>query len=180
MFQFQNSISIGDIISILLLCSATTGIFLTIRQVSQSERSLRFNVYYQVLEMLEKTRAARHLLYEKTPKDTSNFNFGDLNKEEMEQLDELARTYDKLGLLVKHKVIPLNFILDFYSRPIILTWNRLKPYIVAEREKRMQPAHMKMFELLAIKVLKHSTEDIGGETFTVSDEEASNLKVWRR
>jgi hypothetical protein len=180
MFQFQNSISIGDIISILLLCSATAGIFLTIRQVSQSERSLRFNVYYQAIEMLEKTRAARHLLYEKIPKDASNFNFGDLNKEEMEQLDELARTYDKLGLLVKHKVIPLNFILDFYSRPIILTWSRLEPYIIAERKKRMQPAHMKMFQLLAINVLKHSTEDIGGETFTGSAEEASNLKVWRR
>jgi hypothetical protein len=62
----------------------------------------------------------------------------------------LARSCDKVGLLVKLRLIPADLLFDFYSRPIIQAWRDLKPYVDSVRVDREQPGHMLKFQVLAI------------------------------
>jgi hypothetical protein len=83
-------------------------------------------------------------------------------------------------LLVKYGTVPLEFVVDYYSRPIVVTWHRLQPWIEEERKKRNQPGHMRLFELLAIHAKKHrDLEHSGEETFTLTKEQEVNWKIWR-
>ena len=41
---------------------------------------------------------------------------------ERNNLDNLARSYDLLGVLVKHGVAPVEFVMDLYSRPLVSGW----------------------------------------------------------
>ena len=160
---------------------AIIGIYPLFRRLVQSERSLRFGVYHQILEMLEKTRQARHLLYDKVPSEPSATSLNALSPDELSQLDDLARTFDKLGVLVKHSVVPLDFVMDFYSRPIVVAWHRLEPLITEERRKRSQPGHMIKFEMLAIEAKKHRDEHHEGEeTFILTNEQNKKWRMWRK
>jgi cytochrome c-type biogenesis protein CcmH/NrfG len=171
----------GATASIITAIIAVIGIYPLFRSLKQSERSLRFNVYNQVLEMLEQTRQARHLLYDKVPKEPSEASLSQLSPDETEQLDELVRTFDKLGLLVKHGVVPLDFVLDFYSYPIVVAWHRLEPHVTTQRRKRNQPGHMVKFEMLAIEAKKHRDRyHPGEETFTLTNEQMSRWRVWHK
>jgi hypothetical protein len=172
---------IGAIASIVTTIIAVIGIYPVFRSLRQSERSLRFGVYIKILEMLEATREARHLLYDKVPKQPNTASLDTLSSDEVEKMDELARTFDKLGLLVKHGVVPLDFVLDFYSRPLVVAWHRLEPHITAERRKRNQPGHMVKFEMLAIEAKKHRDRyHPGEETFNLTDEQMSRWQMWRK
>jgi hypothetical protein len=171
--------SLRNIATVVAAIVALTAIYPLFRNLRSSERSLRFNVYIQVIEMLDEMRRARHLLYEKFPREPCDASLSQLSREEIDQLDDLLRTFDKLGLLVKHGVVPLEFVLDFYSYPIVVTWHRLKPYITAERLKRNQPGHMVKFEMLAIEAKKHRDKHHRGEeTFPVTTEPETKWNVW--
>jgi hypothetical protein len=50
------------IATVVTAATAIIGVYYVAKSLKQSERSLRFNAYYQTMEMLEKTRPARHLL----------------------------------------------------------------------------------------------------------------------
>lgn len=172
---------VGAVASIVTVIVAVIGVYPLFHSLKQTERALRFDVYYQVLEMLEKTRQARHLLYDNVPQEPSDTSLSQLSPQEIEQLDEFARTCDKLGLLVKHGVVPLDFVLDFYSRPLVIAWHRLEPHVTAERRKRNQPGHMVKFEMLAIEAKKHRDSDHPGEeTFNLTPEQTSRWRVWRK
>ena len=93
----------------------------------------------------------------------------------------MAREFDNLGLLVMHCVIPLDFVLDYYSRPLVQAWPRLKEYIICVRNERKQPGHMKMFKNLAIAAKKHRDKyHPREETFSISKEELHEYIEFRK
>jgi len=145
---------IGTISSIVTAVIALVSVYPLFRSLSHSEQSLRFGVYYQILEMIEETREFRHYLYERIPEEPMGFDFSQFTSEDIDKFDKVARSFDKLGLFVKYKLIPMQFVVDVYGYPIILTWRRLCPYIYAERIKRSQPDHYITFEILASEVKK--------------------------
>jgi hypothetical protein len=159
-------ILLGTLASVITAVIGLPGIILLYISVRHAERSLRADVYDQAFNMLETTRQGRHLLYYKVPKETNAEFFEQLSSEEMKLLDEVARSFDKIGLLIEHKVLPEEFIFDFYSFPVVVAWHRLLPYIESERMKRELPLHMIMFERLAVKTKAfRDRNNLGGETF---------------
>jgi hypothetical protein len=159
---------LAAIASVITAVIGVPSIILLYLSVRHAEHSLRASVYEQAFEMLEKTRQGRHLLYEKVPPEANADFFDQLSSDDLIQLDEVARSFDKVGLLVEHKILPSEFIFDFYSFPLVLIWHRLEPYIRRERERRGQPLHMIMFERLAIKTKAYrDKKNLGGETFTL-------------
>jgi hypothetical protein len=92
-----------------------------------------------------------------------------MHEHDIKQLDEMARSFDKVGLLVEHKILPIAFIFDFYSFPVVVAWHRLEPYIESERISKVLPYHMIMFERLALRTKEYRDKhNLGGETFTTS------------
>jgi len=174
-------VRLGALASIITAMIAIISIYPIFRSLKQSERSLRFNVYNQVVEKMERTRKARHLLYTKVPETPSTTSLNLLSPDEIEQLDDLTRSFDEIGLLIKYGVVPLGFVLDFYSHPIVIAWHRLEPSIMAERSKRNQPFHMYHFEQLAREAKKYrDKEQPGGETFHISTLVNPTWHIWRK
>lgn len=171
--------TIVHIATLIAAIVAIVGIPLTYWRIRLADRSLRGEAYFRILEMMEATREHRHLLEQKLSEPNLQ-SFNSLSDGEKEMLDHLARTYDKLGLLVKHRAVPLSFILDFYSRPLVVAWHKLAPHIRSVRYERKQPGHMVKFEMLAIAAKMHRDKfHKGEESFPLSNEDIRRWKTWR-
>ena len=139
----------------IIFSAGTLGILIATWYVAW--RSLRNSAYLHTLSMLEgphnevrKLRTLLRSLVEKATDDKKEFNVKSLDEYTYEQMHQLARDYDKMGFLVKHRVVKLNFVFDFYSKPILYAWENLSPLVNAERDNRDHREHMLMFETLAV------------------------------
>lgn len=162
------SMSLDDarnIATILAAIVAAIGVLLAVSSLRAAQHSLlatqmnlRSRVYVDALGLLEgkdaELRDARHLLEAKVraaKKSGDVFDSTAITDEvEMAKLDGLARAYDKIGLLVKYKTIPLDFLFEFYSRPLTEGWQHLQRHVSRERDARKQRTHMLKFEALAV------------------------------
>ncbi len=124
------------------------------RSIIEAERASRVQALRHVFDIMEQCREQRHLLEEKIAADL-NFDIMKASDSERNNLDRLARSYDMLGVMVKHGVAPVEFVMDFYSRPLVRGWQYLEPMVSAERWKRKQPAHMQKFQVLAAGAREH-------------------------
>lgn len=149
-------------------------------QVAASERSLRFQIYRDLLNMIDEFRTDRHRIQEDFPEDTTSFDFDSLSQDQLEQLERVCRPFDTLGMLVAQGVVPLNFVLDFHTRGIVVVWHRLAPYINLLRQKRNQSTLMRQFQMLAIEAKQHRDQFFPHEeTFIVTEEDEELWKRWR-
>jgi hypothetical protein len=149
---------IRDTATILSLVLGCLSLFLVLKGHKTSEQTLRARIAWDSLALLEgkdgEMRQNRHLL-EKLVKDAkergTEFDILQASSANRHKLDELARAYDMAGHLVKHRLIPIELLFDFYSRPIALAWQYLGPIIEKSRNDQAlrQPGHMKQFEILA-------------------------------
>lgn len=170
----------GSIAAAIIASFGLYSLKLASTSIKQTEHSLRFSVYDGIIKMCDEKRNDRHFLYDKvspeTPSAESVIELKDPGA--VEKIDGVARTFDDLGVLVKNGAVPLEFVFDYYSAPIVVTWHRLQPYVDYLRNtKKKQLGHMKKFEILAIYCKKHrDKEHPGEETFKLSDEQK---KIWR-
>jgi hypothetical protein len=166
----------GHIASIITALVALIGVYPLFKSLWNAERNLRFQVFRDVLELMEDSHTERQLLEKKISE--TEFNVDNATDEERRSYERIIRTWDKLGLLVKHGVVPLDFVLDFYSRPLVLSWRYLEPLVIKKRLKRKQPGHRIKFEILAKLAQQDRQKNYPNEDhyFNVSKED---LKQWR-
>lgn len=148
-FIIGNASTITAGATTMLAAVAIIGVYSHFRTLRNTERSLRFQMGRTIVDMLEEVRGERHLFYEKIPLHPSLADFKKLSDDEREKLDRLARKFDAIGQLAKYGFVPYYFVMDFYARPIVRSWDGLKCYIQDQREQRDQPGHMFKFEKLA-------------------------------
>lgn len=172
-----NLASVAGIITMLIAVISVYPLFKSLRQY---ERNLRFQVYKDVLTMLECVREERYLLEDKTTADPE-FDVLKLDEEGRKPFYELARAYDKLGLLIKHGVVPLEFVLDYYSKPIVSAWKYLEPFVQEVRRQKRRPGYWKKFQRLAMQAKEYRKRIYPQEqTFEVSPEDRAEWKTWRK
>lgn len=121
------------------LVFSAISLLLATRSLRVSQRSLKAKVSLDALQLLEgkdgRTRDNRLLLESlvKTLEDKNDLlDLRYRDKETRDRLHELARAYDMAGLLVKHGLIPISLLFDFYSRPIALAWKHLGAWVKQE------------------------------------------------
>jgi hypothetical protein len=154
------------------------------KSLEQSERSQRFGVYTKVMDLLEapSPREGWHIVRDLSKGDTTwNSQIEDLDEDKLKKVDGFARELDKVGLLVKHGVVPLNFVLDYDSRVIVVGWNRLQERIKDQRERHGQPGHRLKFQELAYYAkLQRDKQYPGQETFqlTPNDRPPEWSEIW--
>lgn len=186
--------SAASIATIVLAIVASIGIYpwfkslkqfrhnLTLAQKSNtaSERASRIQTLQYVLHIMEDCRDARHVLEEKIAANPQ-FDVLTAPNNEKKCLDTLARSYDKLGALVKHGVAPIDFVMDFYSRPLVKGWQYLEPLITQERRKRNQPGHMLKFQILAGGAMQYRSNVYPNErSFDLPKEIQLDWETWSR
>lgn len=162
------SYQIFSIIGFILGAGGLLGAFIIFGQLSQQKKSHLFSVYHNVICMLDdiNVRAARHYVY--------NMNRDAFDKEGWLTLDTITdsgnniiyidnkskaeitcRQFDKLGLLIREGIVPINIVALFYSYPALKCWYQLAPYIRAVRSEkgRHQNGHMWHFEHLCRDIM---------------------------
>ena len=163
----MSPLSVIEPIATCVAAVAACGVFLQIRQ---GERHLRFDVYRRVTEMMEATGPVRRRLRDAVSEDAPLKNWSDLQSDDVEAFKGLVQTYDELGLLVKHRAVPVAFVLDLYSRSVVEAWHRLGPAIEAESDERKQLGHRNKFAVLALASKAHRDESHPNqETFAINN-----------
>jgi hypothetical protein len=148
--------------------------------IIEAERASRVRAFREVFDTMEQCRDQRHLLEERIAADLT-FDVMEAPDADKLDLDKLARSYDMLGLMVKHGVAPVEVVMDFYSRPLVRGWQYLEPMVADTRRKRSQPGHMWKFQVLAAGAREHRRIVYPDErSFDPPKEVAGEWETWKR
>lgn len=145
-----------------------------------AQKAHRAKIFIDVLTILEgkdnEIRNMRIALNEKI-RLFPNYDAGSSEiKEDIDKFHALARSYDKIGLLVKNGAIPINFLFQFYSSPILLAWEHTKGMLIKERKARKQEGHMQLFEILATGAALYRNQQFGSD---IPPELIKHIKNWK-
>jgi hypothetical protein len=184
-------LTLGDARDIATVVAAVVAIISVrplFRNLHASELSLRSRVYFDTLTLLDgkegEVRDLRHLLEQQiklAKASGKQFDILTTAVDVRQRLDKLARAYDKVGLLVKHGAVPVDFLFDFYSRPIVVAWTQIRPLVQSVRNDRGQPGHMLKFEILAIGASVYRLDKYSEPSpFPISAEDTARWKKWNR
>lgn len=168
-----------SLISAVAACVTAVAATAVIFQIRQGKRHMRFDVYQRVVEMMEKTGRTRTHLREVVKAEAPLQDWLELTPRNFERFRGLVRTYDELGLIVKHGVVPLRFLLDLYSRPIVEAWHRLEPAMMKEGAGRPQCGHRRKFAILAMAAKAHRDEFHGVEKEETFEVKAGHIERWK-
>lgn len=153
-----------------------------------SYRAARHNVSTKVLvDMFKEHRSpefaeTRRFVHRqidplKHPSDQGFSAFGDMEP----RVRDLAWFYDNLGVLVHHGTVSLGPVSGYLGGSVSDTWNKLEPYIEAERSARstsVNPGRWQIyFELLNERIrVKQPTEAIRGRPLSASRRALSRVQ----
>lgn len=74
--------------------------------------------------------------------------------DDMHLVYALTTTWESLGVLVFRGELSLSLVDDFFSGPITISWRKLKPFVLAERESQNRDTIGEWFEWLADQLNK--------------------------
>lgn len=162
---------VKDSIDLGLKAVALLAIVVAAMSMVASLRGHLFTVYKDVMALLDEVRDERALVYQYSrqqyknwkevwskpepapPKEGQEETIQHKAWREWKAADRVARSFDKLGLLVREGKVPVELISQFYVTPILKCWFNLEPYIGWSRSQRSQPGHCWEFENLAVNLV---------------------------
>lgn len=134
---------------------------LAIRQLREATRARSLDAFLAISEDLKKEEAveARKIIY------TQLANSEILSEEQKKKIESICVTFDKMGVLVKHGLIPKDVAFSMYFDVVLRIWKHVEPFVIQERERRKNDIWMMYFETLKkecwahwIKLLKSHPE----------------------
>lgn len=78
--------------------------------------------------------------------------------EDMHLVYALTTTLESLGILVFRGELSLDLVDDFFSGPITISWRKLKPYMIEEREELKRDTIGEWFEWLAERMMERESD----------------------
>lgn len=73
----------------------------------------------------------------------------DLDVEDRLKVERVCVTFDFIGVLVYHELVPRDVALSMYFDVVLRTWHRVRAFVLAERRRRGNVLYMMYFERLA-------------------------------
>jgi hypothetical protein len=130
----------------------------------QTQRAMQETIYAQsfktAVDILQSdaTRAARGVILELQEKQIL------LTSEHWSAAERVCHTYDSVGILVKQKMLPIEFIADSWGDSLRRTWEILKPFVEKKREEKNSLEYWDDYEFLATEALKFQQRGTSKET----------------
>ena len=169
----QNSFTFSTIVTFVLGGGGLFSLGIALGRLNVASKAHLFALSKQVIEILdaEDVRNARHCVYYEIDRDsykkeewlTLQRSRNNLNKDQEDYLrkrdcaEKVARSFDKIGFLIREGYIPINVIARFYCYPVLKCWYQLHPYIRSVRSDgkmgRNQRGHMWHFEYLCVDII---------------------------
>ena len=67
---------------------------------------------------------------------------------DLDRMNQVSYAYNRVGLFVRHKLIPKQIVLDMWCVEIVNCWDRLRPFIERQRKERNFQGFQNQFEEL--------------------------------
>ena len=139
--QFWNMVSsIATTLGFLIIIFSA---FIAVHSLKEMRNARYLEAMLNVYSLIgsEEMHKMRKHIYNKLPSEPDK-----LKEEDIRVINEISSLYDRIGTLVKHKLVPKEFILDSHHAIFIKIWNRLKPHIEYRRKTEIVKYHVKNFE----------------------------------
>jgi len=137
--------------TIVLALGTTVMAIIAVISLRKAERSARFSVYRDIMNMLDETKREREMINRIIKADDSKrFDQNDRNnnpKELNDKHEEIIGDWDKIALMWEHKVVPEKFIMEYYSKAIVSSWLFFSELIYHERAHKHSGYKKKFQEL---------------------------------
>lgn len=114
-----------------------------------TQRAMQETIYAQTFKTAvdilqsDATRAARGVILQLEERKES------LTPEHHAAAERVCHTYDSVGILVKQRMLPIEFIADSWGDSLRRTWEVLEPFVEQKREKKASMEYWDDYEFLA-------------------------------
>jgi hypothetical protein len=126
--------SIEVIFQIVEALAVAIGVGFAIIQFRQYKQNKRHEAAIELLHSFQTPTFAKALnLVYKLPDGLSKEQIEERLGDEFHLVYALMTTWESLGILAYRNEIDLDMVDDFFSGPIIISWNKLKGHIIGER-----------------------------------------------
>jgi hypothetical protein len=141
----SSSGAIQALVAILQMCILVVAAFLTIRQLKDGVRERSLEGFLAISAELDKheTKEARRFIFSSGSLDPEK-----LSRQDQERIERVCLAFDHVGVLVTHRLIPMDVAMSMYFEVVLRTWHKVHEFIEAERKKRGTTLYMMYFERL--------------------------------
>lgn len=152
--------SIEVISQIVEAFAVVVGVGFAIIQVKQYKLNKRREAALVLLHSFQTPSFAKALnLVYKLPDGLSKSQIEDQLGDDFHFVYALMTTWESLGILVYRGEIDLDMIDDFFSGPIIISWNKLKGHIIEERSLLCRDTIEEWFQWLMERLLEQESKE---------------------
>lgn len=148
---------------IISIISLTVIAWLTGRQIRISEKTMNIPIVIDMFREFRKPEFKQHVAYihNKLEKDNPDPKIGiyDIALPGKNSIIAVSHFFDNLGFLIIQKIVDEKTVISFMGESIQKVWDRLEPYIRAQRKKDF-PEYQAYFEHLVSRVKKNHPSKI--------------------
>ncbi|RUW77450.1 MULTISPECIES: hypothetical protein [unclassified Mesorhizobium] len=125
---------------------------------NEAQRALNKTIYAQTfkvaLDIIESPEAVSARGVVARAKEEFRKPVGEWDAGQRAAAETVARTFESVGTLIKHGLLPAAYIVETWSVPIERNWVVLEPYVLDLRASRSDPYAAVDFEILADEASK--------------------------
>lgn len=152
--------SIEVISQIVETFAVVVGVGFAIIQIKQYKLNKRREAALVLLHSFQTPSFAKALnLVYKLPDGLSKKQIEDQLGDDFHLVYALMTTWESLGILVFRGEIDLDMIDDFFSGPLIISWNKLKGHIIEERSLLGRDTIEEWFQWLMERLLEQESKE---------------------
>jgi hypothetical protein len=109
----------------------------------------------------EELRSARRIIFQMAPfAQGQTPTLRDLPDDVRAAIERVAHFFDHVGLLVGHRLVPAKPMVSFFGFGCVQLWDKVEPYISAERNLRNVSYYLGFFEGLARLSLQATPDEL--------------------
>lgn len=128
-------------------------------KVRQFVRARRREAAFELMRSLQTPEMLRGLLIlDRLPPDLTADEIKSEVGEDFLHIQALLGTWESLGILVFHGEVDLSLVDDFYSGPIVQSWEKLGALVEEVREQTGRETRWEWFQWLAERMMEREKE----------------------
>ncbi len=141
------------------MIAVVTGVIYGAIEIHNFSEEHESEAIFRLFEIGESETYSNALTFVRNLPDTATFvHLDSLIKNNEAAVRYLGTTWEGLGLLIYHRQIPLPWVDALYGGPILLSWNKLKPWIGEHRRTDNRLYLYEWFEWLADRLSEYEKD----------------------
>jgi hypothetical protein len=146
--QFAGAIL--DCASVVILFVTAIFVWRQVREIRHATNATAFKSVYDILQADDVREARRVVLTSLADKAYESWT-----DQEIKLADKVGATYDSVGIMVKHGMIPVEVVADNWGDSLRRNWRILSPLVMRYRAQRNSRDYWNEFEWLARQADKY-------------------------